>query len=315
MAYRFDLSAGRRAGPGDGRHPQPVGAVLDHPVRCRRGPQGEVGTSAHPRRRRLALVAWEDPSQGDPDDRPGPGERHFHIDGGSRAAERAERAMRHIDGLTVDAVIATGVTWPTTDPRMPNTRSSARSRRRATRRSSAPATSDSRGPFLRGPARLRWGRAGEPGLFVGSFSIVLVDSSIPAGPLVDSPPPLAWLDATLSEAPGQAFVGMHHQASTLHIPLCGRHRPLRQPRRFWPTLSAAAPTSLAVISAYYGGSHHLAGVLLLLGFGVVSTGLTPYETESRLRRSRRTSRPASPSTCSTANTWHPLSGGHSQASM
>ncbi len=110
-------------------------------------------------------------------------------------------------------------------------------------------------------------------LRVGSFSIVLVDSSIPGraeGRL--DPETLTWLDETLSEAPGQAFVGMHHQASTLHSPCAWTASRCATPT-IWPTCSSRHQRGRGHLRARHtAAATTFAGLPLLVGPGVVSTG-------------------------------------------
>ncbi|GLX94888.1 metallophosphoesterase [Herbidospora sp. NBRC 101105] len=202
-----------------------------------------------------------------------------HIDGGPRATERAERVMRHIDGLAVDAVIVTG---DVADNGAPAEYEIAR-KTLTTRHPTliCPGNHDSREPFR----EVLLGSSGSDPvnqvLRVGSVSIVLVDSSIPGraeGRL--EPSTLAWLDETLSTAPGQAFVGMHHQASPLHIPYVDGIG-LRNPGELAEVLERHSNV-VAVLSghAHTAAATTFAGLPLLVGPGVVSTGLTPYESES-----------------------------------
>ncbi|WP_062430518.1 metallophosphoesterase [Herbidospora daliensis] len=203
-----------------------------------------------------------------------------HIDGGPRATERAERVMRHVDGLAVDAVIATG---DIADNGAPAEYELAR-KILTTRHPTliCPGNHDSRGPFR----EVLLGSAGTDPvnqvMSVGSFSIVLVDSSIPGraeGRLEEST--LTWLDETLSTLPGKAFVGMHHQASTLHSPYVDGIG-LRNPSDLAEVLGRHSNV-VAVLSghAHTAAATTFAGLPLLVGPGVVSTGLTPYETENR----------------------------------
>ncbi|GAB1819884.1 metallophosphoesterase [Herbidospora sp. RD11066] len=203
-----------------------------------------------------------------------------HIDGGPRATERAERVMRHIDGLAVDAVIVTG---DVADNGAPAEYEIAR-KLLTTRHPTivCPGNHDARGPFR----EVLLDSTGEDPvnqvLRVGSISLVLVDSSIPGraeGRLDD--PTLAWLDETLTEAPGQAFVGMHHQASTLHSPYVDGIG-LRNPADLAEVLGRH-DNVVAVFSghAHTGAATTFAGLPLLVGPGVVSTAFTPYESESR----------------------------------
>nr|WP_062340945.1 metallophosphoesterase [Herbidospora sakaeratensis] len=202
-----------------------------------------------------------------------------HIDGGPRATERAERVMRHVDGLAVDAVIVTG---DIADNGAPAEYELAR-KILTTRHPTliCPGNHDSRAPFR----EVLLGSSGsapvDQVLSVGTFSIVLVDSSIPGraeGRL--EPSTLAWLDETLSALPGKAFVGMHHQASSLHSPYVDGIG-LRNPGELADVLGRHSNV-VAVLSghAHTAAATTFAGLPLLVGPGVVSTALTPYETES-----------------------------------
>ncbi|WP_062346918.1 metallophosphoesterase [Herbidospora yilanensis] len=203
-----------------------------------------------------------------------------HFDGGPRATERAERVMRHIDGLTVDAVIVTG---DVADNGAPAEYEIAR-KTLTTRHPTliCPGNHDSRGPFREVLLGSSGSEPVDQVLRVGSFSIVLVDSSIPGraeGRLESST--LAWLDETLAAAPGKVFVGMHHQASSLHSPYVDGIG-LRNPGELAEVLGRHSNV-VAVLSghAHTAAATMFAGLPLLVGPGVVSTVLTPYETESR----------------------------------
>ncbi|WP_061290585.1 metallophosphoesterase [Herbidospora cretacea] len=203
-----------------------------------------------------------------------------HIDGGPRATERAEQVMRHIDGLTVDAVIVTGDVADNGSPAEYEIARKILTTRHPTL--ICPGNHDSRGPFREVLLDSDGDAPVNQVLRVGTFSIVLADSSIPGraeGRL--DPETLTWLDETLAEAPGQAFVGMHHQASTIHVPYVDGIG-LRNPGDLADVLGRHSNV-VAVISghAHTAGATTFAGLPLLLGPGVVSTSLTPYETEAR----------------------------------
>ncbi|WP_066375647.1 metallophosphoesterase [Herbidospora mongoliensis] len=204
-----------------------------------------------------------------------------HIDGGPRATERAERVMRHIDGLRVDAVIVTG---DIADHGAPDEYEIAREIL-TTRHPTiiCPGNHDARGPFRK---VLLDGDGSDPVnqvLRVGPVSLLLADSSIPGraeGRLDEST--LAWLDQTLADTPGKAFVGMHHQASSLHSPYVDGIG-LRNPGDLADVLGRHSN----VVAVFSGHAHTaaattFAGLPLLVGPGVVSTGLTPYESDDRI---------------------------------
>ncbi|MFD1932821.1 metallophosphoesterase [Nonomuraea mangrovi] len=119
-------------------------------------------------------------------------------------------------------------------------------------------------------------------LRLDGVTIALADSSIPGrddGRLADET--IAWLDEVLSERPDvPAFVGMHHPAVALGVPYVDEIR-LQEPERLAALLDRH-PHVVAVLAghAHTGVATTFAGRPLIVAPGVVSTLLTPTESEA-----------------------------------
>lgn len=199
----------------------------------------------------------------------------IHIGGSDESAERAERIMRHLATLRLDAIVVTG---DIADHALLSEYETAAEILRAdVPLIVCPGNHDATAEFekLIGPAnqalRLDWA------------TIALADSSVPGRPygyLADET--IAWLDGVLAERPAvPAFVGMHHPPVAIGIPYVDEIR-LRSEERLAELLDRH-PNVVAVLAghAHTGAATEFAGRPLRLAPGVVSTALTTAETAER----------------------------------
>ncbi|QFZ20008.1 metallophosphoesterase [Saccharothrix syringae] len=201
----------------------------------------------------------------------------LHLDGGSRAAERARRVHDHLAGLPgrLDAVLVSG---DIADHGLPAEYAEARPLLDLPHPVLVlPGNHDTRAAF-------RTGLLDEPAsdepvnrvVEVGGAVFALCDSTIPGrseGRLADET--LAWLDDVLGDGP--SFVCFHHPPVELHAPHLDRIRQFDEHR-----LAEVVRRHPGVVAVLCGHAHTaaastFAGRPLLVAPGVVSTIQLPWE--------------------------------------
>lgn len=200
----------------------------------------------------------------------------IHIGGSEQSVDRAALVMRHLLSFPgrLDAILVTG---DIADHALVEEYETARDLLRSpVPLIVCPGNHDAVVEFEKviGPAN--------QALRLDGATIALADSSIPGradGRLADET--IAWLDEVLSERPDvPAFVGMHHPAVALGVPYVDDIR-LKEPERLAALLDRH-PHVVAVLAghAHTGVSTTFAGRPLIVAPGVLSTLLTPTESDS-----------------------------------
>jgi 3',5'-cyclic AMP phosphodiesterase CpdA len=201
----------------------------------------------------------------------------LHIDGGTRAGERAKAVMAYLNDIRADVVVVTG---DIADHGLPE------EYRRASELLKHPA------PVLVLPgnhdvrAAFREGLLGVPASDepidqareVGGVLFALCDSTIPgrgAGYLADAT--LDWLDGVLSDGEGPAFVAFHHPPVEVGVPPVDAIRQSGEDRL--AELLGHHPRVVALLAGHVhtGASTTFAGLPLRIAPGVVSGTLLPAE--------------------------------------
>lgn len=209
----------------------------------------------------------------------------LHLDGGERAAQRAERVFDHLDNLrqSVDAILVTG---DIADHGLPSEYEEA-AKLFAGRNHlfHCPGNHDRRPAYravLLGDASGSDGPINRLHRLDGGPAFLLCDSSIPGrsdGVLAEET--LGWIRDTLRALPDgvPAFVAFHHPPVILHQPYIDEIR-LGAAERL-ADLLAEYPQVVAVLTghAHTAAASTFAGRPLLVGPGVVSTLLLPWESD------------------------------------
>jgi 3',5'-cyclic AMP phosphodiesterase CpdA len=212
-----------------------------------------------------------------------------HFDGSQRNYDRAARAMRYLNGLPIDVVIASG---DIADHGLPAEYDQAREAFASPHRVLAfPGNHDVRAAFRVGfldsaasdaPINATYEVYGSArGLAphgVGGVRFVLCDSVIPGAPeglLADDT--LRWLSDALGASDAPTIVGLHHPPVPLHIPFIDDLG-----MRAADALEAVIAPHPQVLAVLCGHAHTpaattFAGKPLLVAPGVSSTLFLPWE--------------------------------------
>ncbi|SHN44023.1 metallophosphoesterase [Cryptosporangium aurantiacum] len=209
----------------------------------------------------------------------------LHLDGGERAARRAARVFDHLDGLRrpVDAILVTG---DIADHGLPQEyEEAAKLFSGRDRLFHCPGNHDRRPAYravLLGDPSGTDGPINSVHRLDGGPAFLLCDSSIPGRPdgiLADET--LDWIRETLTGLPDDVptFVAFHHPPVILHQPYIDDIR-LAAAERLTELLGGF-PQVIAVLTghAHTAAASMFAGRPLLVGPGVVSTLLLPWESE------------------------------------
>jgi 3',5'-cyclic AMP phosphodiesterase CpdA len=205
-------------------------------------------------------------------------------DGGARAAERARRVLRHLDGLPgeLDAVLLTGDIADHGTAREYEQAVELLAGSRHAPLLTCPGNHDVRGPYraaLLGGDPADGSPVNEVHHLPGA-TFAMCDSTVPGrdeGRLDDAT--LAWLDEALAGTPdgNRAFVCFHHPPVDLHVRYVDSIRQFGEDR-----LAAVLARHPQVAAVLCGHSHTpaatvFAGLPLLVAPGVVSTLRLPCE--------------------------------------
>lgn len=200
-----------------------------------------------------------------------------HFDGGSRNYERAARAMRYLNGLPVDVIIASG---DIADHGLPAEYEQAREVFTSPHRVLAfPGNHDIRAQFRTGFLDSAASDGPINAVYeVSGVRFVLCDSTIPGAPeglLADET--LKWLSDALGASDAPTIVGLHHPPAPLHIPFID-DLGMRAADALAAVL-APHPQVLAVLCghAHTADATTFAGKPLLVAPGVSSTLFLPWE--------------------------------------
>ncbi|WP_067465425.1 metallophosphoesterase [Actinomadura macra] len=200
----------------------------------------------------------------------------LHLDGGDRAAERAERVMGHLNALPLDAILVTGDIADHGEPA-----EYTRAREILTSRFPVlvcPGNHDVRGPYR----EVLLGEPPETGPVnrvhkIAGVVVAMCDSTVPGEDhgLLDKDT-LGWLDTVLTAEPETpAFVCFHHPPVPLHIPYVDEIRQFGEDRL--ADVVARHPQVVAILCghAHTAAATTFAGRPLLVAPGVVSTLTLP----------------------------------------
>lgn len=200
-----------------------------------------------------------------------------HFDGGARNYDRAARAMRYLNELPLDVIIASG---DIADHGLPAEYDQARQVFTSPHQVLAfPGNHDVRAEFRAGFLDAAASDAPINGVYdIGGVRFVLCDSVIPGRPeglLADET--LKWLSDALGASDAPTIVGLHHPPAPLHIPFID-DLGLRSADALEAVL-APHPHVLAVLCghAHTAAATTFAGRPLLVAPGVSSTLFLPWE--------------------------------------
>ena len=201
----------------------------------------------------------------------------LHIDGGTRADERAKAVMAYLNALRADAVVVTG---DIADHGLPEEyRRAAELLKHPAPVLVLPGNHDVRAAFREG--LLGVPASDEPidqAREAGGVLFALCDSTIPgrgAGYLADAT--LDWLDGVLSDGEGPAVVAFHHPPAEVGIPRIDAIRQSGEDRL--AELLGHHPRVVALLAGHIhsGAATTFAGLPLRIAPGVVSGTQLPAE--------------------------------------